>query len=104
MERKMSLPSFLALEKASGHQANQSTGLCACCRRYGLLSLASRLVSFLSSQNPRLGMLSVRTTANATMPVVGRDIADSYNERGFCLFKASAHGATIAEVQGGAKG
>ncbi len=32
-----------AAAKASGPQAYQSTGLCACWRRYGLVSLARRL-------------------------------------------------------------
>src|SRR5262245_19017076 len=41
-ERKTSLPSFFALANASGPQGNQSTGLWACCNRYGLDSLASR--------------------------------------------------------------
>src|SRR5689334_19548484 len=39
----MSLFSFFALANASGPQGNQSTGLWACCSRYGLLSLPSRL-------------------------------------------------------------
>src|SRR6266542_4104718 len=46
MERKTSLFSFFALANASGPQANQSTGLCACWSRYGLVSRASRLVFF----------------------------------------------------------
>src|SRR5262245_32447125 len=44
MERKMSLFSFFALANASGHQGNQSTGLCAWSKRYGLVSRARRLV------------------------------------------------------------
>src|SRR5262245_4937583 len=44
MERKTSLPSFFALAKASGPHGYQSVGLWACIRRYGLVSLASRLV------------------------------------------------------------
>src|SRR5262245_8573554 len=42
----MSLFSFFALANASGPQGYQSTGLCACRRRYGLVSLARRLVNF----------------------------------------------------------
>src|SRR5947209_1315805 len=43
MERKTSLFSFFALAKASSPQGNQSTGLWACCSRYGLISRARRL-------------------------------------------------------------
>src|SRR3989442_3866294 len=42
----MSFFSFLALANASGPQGYQSTGLWACCRRYGLVCWASRLVCF----------------------------------------------------------
>src|SRR4051794_2905274 len=44
----MSFFSFFALANASGPQGYQSTGLWACCSRYGLLSLASRLAFFFS--------------------------------------------------------
>ena len=43
-DRKMGLFSALARSKASVAQGYQSTGLCACCSRYGLCSLASRLL------------------------------------------------------------
>lgn len=49
MERKMGLFSFLAFSKASGPHAYQSTGLCACCNRYGLFSCMSLLWFFLIS-------------------------------------------------------
>src|SRR5262245_16057397 len=41
-DRKTSLFSFLAFANASGPHGYQSTGLWACCRRYGLDSFASR--------------------------------------------------------------
>src|SRR5579885_3846980 len=44
MERKIGLSSRLAFSKASGPQGYQSTGLWACCRRYGLFSWINRLV------------------------------------------------------------
>ena len=44
MERKMGLLSRRAFSKASSPQGYQSTGLCACCSRYGLFSCARRLV------------------------------------------------------------
>src|SRR5215813_4943530 len=44
MDRKTSVPSFLALANASSPQGYQFTGLCACWSRYGLLSLLSLLV------------------------------------------------------------
>src|SRR5690348_10495410 len=44
MERKIGLFSRRARSKASGPQAYQSTGLCACWRRYGLCSAASRFM------------------------------------------------------------
>src|SRR5262249_29880323 len=40
----MSFFSFLALANASGPHGYQSTGLWACCRRYGLVCWARRLV------------------------------------------------------------
>src|SRR4051812_32096586 len=40
----MGLFSFFAFSKASAPQGYQSTGLCACWRRYGDFSFASRLV------------------------------------------------------------
>src|SRR5438445_13369023 len=42
----MSFFSFFALANASGPQGYQSTGLWACCRRYGLVCWARRLVCF----------------------------------------------------------
>src|SRR5262249_28179528 len=42
IDRKISLPSFFARSKASSPQGNQSTGLWACCRRYGLCCWANR--------------------------------------------------------------
>src|SRR3954470_18997795 len=51
MERKIGLFSVRAFSKASGPQGNQSTGLCACWRRYGLCSAASRFIKIpLSSE------------------------------------------------------
>ena len=44
MDRNTGLHSFLAFSKASLPQGNQSTGLCACCSRYGDFSFMSRLV------------------------------------------------------------
>src|SRR6267143_2966506 len=44
MERKIGLFSFRALAKASSPHGYHSTGLCACCRRYGDFSCASRFV------------------------------------------------------------
>src|SRR5438067_2046879 len=43
-ERKIGLFSRRALANASSPQGYQLTGLCACCRRYGDFSLASRFV------------------------------------------------------------
>ena len=45
MDRKMALSSFFACSKASGPQGCQSTGLWACCSRYGLDSWINRLKS-----------------------------------------------------------
>src|SRR5678815_3743723 len=42
IERKIGLSAALAAARASGPQGCQATGLCACCRRYGLVSPASR--------------------------------------------------------------
>src|SRR5205823_3735977 len=42
IERKMGLFSRRAFSNASWPQGYQSTGLCACCRRYGLFSSSSR--------------------------------------------------------------
>src|SRR6266853_4997185 len=44
MERKIGLFSLRAFSNASLPHGYQSTGLCACWSRYGLVSLASRLV------------------------------------------------------------
>src|SRR5690349_16609771 len=44
IDKKMGLLSERALSKASAPQGYQSTGLCACCSRYGLFSPARRLV------------------------------------------------------------
>src|SRR5580698_9212973 len=44
MDTKIGLPSRLAFSKTSGDQAYQSTGLCACSNRYGLVSRARRFV------------------------------------------------------------
>src|SRR5262245_47906837 len=44
MERKIGLFSVRAFSNASLPQGYQSTGLCACCNRYGLFSFASLLV------------------------------------------------------------
>src|SRR5436190_15028984 len=44
IDRKIGLPSACARSKASGPHGYQSTGLWACCRRYGLVSRARRLV------------------------------------------------------------
>src|SRR5690606_12922457 len=43
MLRRTGLSSRRAVENASSPHGNQSTGLCACCSRYGLVSRASRL-------------------------------------------------------------
>src|SRR5262245_57756774 len=43
MERKIGLFSDLAFANASSPQGYQSTGLFACCKRYGLFSPARRL-------------------------------------------------------------
>src|SRR5262245_1170846 len=45
MERKIGLFSARAFANASSPQANHSTGLFACCSRYGLRSRASRFIS-----------------------------------------------------------
>src|SRR5882762_8231299 len=42
MERKIGLSSWRALANASSPHGYQSTGLCACCSRYGLVSRARR--------------------------------------------------------------
>src|ERR1700733_4309090 len=44
MDTKIGLPFRLAFSKTSGDQGYQSTGLCACSNRYGLVSRADRLV------------------------------------------------------------
>ena len=44
----MGFSSFLATSKASSPQGYQSTGLWACCKRYGDFSLMSRLVNLCS--------------------------------------------------------
>src|SRR5262249_28724671 len=44
MERKISLSSARAFANASSPHPNQSTGLWACCSRYGLRSRASRFI------------------------------------------------------------
>src|SRR5581483_2285276 len=44
MLKKIGLSSRLAFANAASFHACQSTGLCACCKRYGLVSLASGLV------------------------------------------------------------
>src|SRR5271157_1126573 len=46
MERKTGLFSFLAFANASSPQGYQSTGLSACCSRYGLVSKPSLLLIF----------------------------------------------------------
>src|SRR5690554_4784655 len=45
MERKIGLSCCRAAANASSPHAYQSTGLCACCSRYGLVSLMSRFVN-----------------------------------------------------------
>src|SRR6267378_729530 len=44
MERKIGLSSFRAFSNAAGPHAYQSTGLWACCNRYGLFSWLRRFV------------------------------------------------------------
>ena len=44
MERKIGLSSRRAFSKADSPQGSHSTGLWACCRKYGLFSLMSALV------------------------------------------------------------
>src|SRR5258705_11197921 len=43
IDSRMGLSSALARSIASGPHGYQSTGLCACCSRYGLVSVARRL-------------------------------------------------------------
>src|SRR5580693_5823465 len=52
MERKMGLFSRRARSKAASPHGCQSTGLCACCSRYGLFSCDRRLVC--SGRNPSI--------------------------------------------------
>ena len=47
IERKIGLSSFFDFSKASSDQGYQSTGLCACCSKYGDVSLISLFVCFL---------------------------------------------------------
>src|SRR3954453_1031195 len=44
-----------AAANASGPQGYQSTGLSLCCRRYGLVSWASRLLAFMTSRYRQTG-------------------------------------------------
>src|ERR1700727_2184178 len=44
MDSRMGLPSCWARASASGPHGYQSTGLCECWRRYGLVWAASRLI------------------------------------------------------------
>src|SRR5439155_27199601 len=47
MDRKIGLSSARALANAASPHANQSTGLLACCSKYGLRSAASRFITTL---------------------------------------------------------
>ncbi len=52
MLRRIGLSCSRAAANASSPQGYQSTGLSACCSRYGLVSFFSRLAKALSSQAP----------------------------------------------------
>src|SRR5881275_322071 len=64
MDRKIGRSSRFARSSASSPHGYQSTGLCACCSRYGLVSPASRFVcvwvvmtAFLSAPRALLSIL-----------------------------------------------
>src|SRR3982750_477808 len=63
MLRRMGRFSARAAASASSPQGHQATGLCACCRRYGLVSVAR----WLATACDGLGSTGLRTPGRATM-------------------------------------
>src|SRR6202521_3369973 len=54
MDKRMGFVSCLAASRACSPQGYQSTGLSACCRRYGLVSAARRLRCMLQLRSVRM--------------------------------------------------
>src|SRR5450759_5010720 len=59
MLKRIGLSSWRALLSASSPHGYQSTGLCACCSRYGLVSLLRRLVCLYSSDGDVIRLCSL---------------------------------------------
>src|SRR5262245_10942325 len=93
----MSLFSFLAFSTASGPQGYASVGLWACIRRYGLVSLASRLVcfgfSFLSPPVAARGEMMIATKA------VDRNVASRRSMAHLPETRWGAHAFTLSWME-----
>src|ERR1041384_5749372 len=68
MLNRIGLCSTRAFVKASSPHGYQSTGLCACCKRYGLVSCCSRLVCLCS--------LTLACPFSSPAPILTRAVED----------------------------
>src|SRR5579871_2584579 len=82
-ERKTGLSSRAAFANASSPQGYQSTGLCACCKRYGLFSAARRFcISGSECSRRRFRGLNARATGQAiSKPVRTSDLKQHSSNR-----------------------
>jgi membrane protease YdiL (CAAX protease family) len=84
MLRKMGLFSARALANASSFHANQSTGLCACCKRYGDFSRARRSILTLAIFVPLFALALALTwlyekTDNLLAPIFAHSLFNAAN-------------------------
>src|ERR1700737_955903 len=102
MERKTSLFSFFALANASGPHGYQSTGLWACCNRYGLVSRARRLA--LCALGSFGGSLSAVTAAgkDSSRPSSVATIVGLTGETPWCVLGSPLPPAPSPKRRGGA--
>src|SRR3982751_857660 len=83
IDRNTGLPRRRASSNASSPQGLQSTGLCACCRRYGLVSWISRLVCLCEASGPS-GADGIRRKdkAESTRALDGGDLLHHFVQLG----------------------
>src|SRR5215217_8953676 len=89
MLRSIGLSSLFERASASSPHGYQSTGLCACCKRYGLDSPARRFVCLCSDIEPPLvyGLLGFNLAADY---VPRRAESANVRRAAFCDFRAAS--------------
>src|SRR6185503_14248903 len=92
----MGLSSVFALASASSPHGYQSTGLCACCSRYGLVSFARRLVC--------LGLLAAGSSAdNRAAKSSDRTSGARAPLRQICIVVSTCEGLVTLDCTTGAR-